>query len=71
MAKAAARQHFMVRRILQVYENGQFTYIFVHTVYSVRKDLTGLANAAFIAWKLTVSEAINKALIAATGNTHH
>jgi hypothetical protein len=38
--------------------------------YSVRNDFTGLANAAFIAWKLTVSNAIVNAANIAIPNTH-
>lgn len=36
--------------------------------YSVRRLFTGFANAAFIAWKLTVSNAINKAVAPAAIN---
>ncbi|MEJ7829990.1 MAG: hypothetical protein WKF91_17405 [Segetibacter sp.] len=39
-------------------------------VYSVLKLLTGLAIAAFIAWKLTVITAISKASNPAVANTH-
>ena len=39
--------------------------------YSVRNDFTGLAKAALIAWKLTVSNAIINAAMPAVGNTHH
>ena len=39
-------------------------------VYSVRKDFTGFATAAFIAWKLTVNNAISNARIPATKNIH-
>lgn len=42
-----------------------------YTFYSVRKLLTGFAKAAFIAWKLTVSDAINKAKTPANTKTHH
>ena len=35
------------------------THHWPFTPYSVRNDLTGLATAAFIAWKLTVNNAIN------------
>ena len=38
--------------------------------HSARKDSTGLAIAAFIAWKLTVNKAINNAINPATKNTH-
>lgn len=38
-------------------------------IYSVRRLFTGLAMAALIAWKLTVSNAINKAVIPAIANT--
>ena len=38
--------------------------------YSVLKLFTGLANAAFIAWKLTVNSAIIIAANAAATNTH-
>src|SRR4030095_12096194 len=37
--------------------------------YSVRNDFIGLAIAAFIAWKLTVNNAINKVQIQAMRNT--
>lgn len=40
------------------------------THYSLRKLSTGLATAAFIAWKLTVSNAINKAETPASTNIH-
>ncbi len=39
--------------------------------YSVLKLCTGLAAAAFKAWKLTVTSAITKARPPATKNTHH
>ena len=38
--------------------------------HSVRKDFTGLAMAALIAWKLTVIIAISVAVAAATIKTH-
>src|ERR1041384_1543739 len=40
-------------------------------VYSVRKLFTGFLNAALIAWKLTVANAMNIAATPATANTHH
>jgi hypothetical protein len=40
-------------------------------IYSVLKFFTGLAIAAFIAWKLTVISAINNATDPAATNTHH
>ena len=39
-------------------------------VYSVRNDFTGLAIAAFIAWKLTVANAINIINKPARANIH-
>jgi hypothetical protein len=39
--------------------------------YSVLKLFIGLATAAFIAWTLTVSNAISNAMNAANTNTHH
>ncbi len=39
--------------------------------YSVRRETTGLANAAFNAWKLMVSKAINKASTPAMAKNHH
>ena len=39
--------------------------------HSVRNDFTGLAIAAFIAWKLTVSKAIAITNIPANANIHH
>ena len=39
--------------------------------YSVRNDLTGLATAALIAWKLTVAMAIIIAINPASKNIHH
>jgi len=41
------------------------------TYYSVLKLFTGFANAALIAWKLTVISAISNAIDPATANTHH
>src|SRR5687768_2198487 len=38
--------------------------------YSVLKLFTGLAIAAFIAWKLIVNNAINNAIAPAAANTH-
>ena len=38
--------------------------------YSVRNDFTGLAMAAFIAWKLTVANAINIINKPARANIH-
>ena len=38
--------------------------------HSVRNDFTGLAIAAFTAWKLTVNMAINKAITPAKTKTH-
>jgi hypothetical protein len=38
--------------------------------YSVRSDFTGFATAAFIAWKLTVNNAINMAIEPAAKNIH-
>ena len=38
--------------------------------YSILKLFTGFAIAAFIAWKLTVINAINIAIIPATRNIH-
>jgi len=43
---------------------------FKNLTYSVRKDLTGLAMAALIAWKLIVIIAITVAVVAATIKTH-
>ena len=40
-------------------------------IYSVRNALTGFANAAFIACKLTVIKAIIIAAIPAITNIHH
>jgi len=40
------------------------------TIHSFRNDTTGLATAAFIAWKLTVIKAIKIAAIPATINIH-
>src|SRR5438552_4722237 len=37
--------------------------------YSVRKDFTGLAIAALIAWKLRVMNAINRAVVPAITKT--
>ena len=47
-------------------------YFIIHhsQFYSVLKLFTGFAIAAFIAWKLTVINAINKARIPAIANTH-
>ena len=39
--------------------------------HSLRKLFTGFANAAFIAWKLMVTKAINIAAVPANTNTHH
>lgn len=39
--------------------------------YSLLKLLTGLAVAALIAWKLTVSKAITNAPVAGRANIHH
>ena len=39
--------------------------------YSVRNDFTGLAIAAFIAWKLTVNKVITKAPEPAAAKIHH
>jgi len=39
--------------------------------YSVRKLFTGLASAAFIAWKLIVINAITAARMPAVKNIHH
>jgi hypothetical protein len=40
-------------------------------IYSVLKLFTGLAMAAFIAWKLTVNSAIPIVINAAIANTSH
>ena len=40
-------------------------------VYSVRNDFTGLAIAAFIAWKLTVNKVITNAPAPAVAKIHH
>ena len=49
-----------------------FSQLTIHAAaHSVRSDFTGFAIAAFIAWKLTVINAINKAVIPAKANTHH
>ncbi len=45
------------------------TFDFIH-LYSVLKLFTGLAIAAFIAWKLTVSNVIKRAPNAETTKTH-
>ena len=45
-------------------------YSFFIIPYSVLKLFTGLANAALIAWKLTVANAIITASKPATANTH-
>jgi len=42
---------------------------FAVTNHSVLKDFTGLAMAAFIAWKLTVIKVINNAANAAIAKT--
>jgi len=53
---------------------GCFTFDFRFSIfdfsYSVLKLFTGLATAALMAWKLTVNNAISKAAIPATANTH-
>src|SRR5687767_7540713 len=38
--------------------------------HSVRNDFTGLATAALMAWKLTVTNAMNSAAAPANTNTH-
>ena len=38
--------------------------------HSVRKDFTGFAIAALMAWKLMVNKAINSAITPANTNTH-
>src|SRR5262245_31482721 len=43
----------------------------LYFIHSVLKDLTGLAIAALIDWRLTVRRAINNAAVPARGNTHH
>ena len=43
---------------------------FLKCNYSLRKDLTGFANAAAIAWKLIVSIAMLQAANAATAKIH-
>src|ERR1700694_2098683 len=48
----------------------QDSLLTIHDNHSVLKLFTGFAIAAFIAWKLTVSKAINKAPIPATPKTH-
>ena len=51
---------------------GRQVYFFTFEFYySVRKEFTGLANAAFMAWKLTVIKAITNAKTPATANTHN
>src|SRR5687768_18236676 len=47
--------------------HSRFTLI-THHHYSVLKLFTGLASAAFIAWKLTVINAINMAAVPAITN---
>jgi len=47
-----------------------FTFEFLIALYSVLKLFTGFAMAAFMAWKLTVINAINNAANAAIPNTH-
>lgn len=50
-----------------------FTFAHLHIFtfdYSVLKLFTGFAIAAFIAWKLTVTNATMQAAIAAMPNTH-
>ena len=44
-------------------------YDTIHIVYSVLKLFTGFASAAFIAWKLIVIKAINKAAAVVITNT--
>ena len=44
--------------------------IVVQTIYSVRNDFTGLATAAFIAWRPTVSKAIINTPTPAKANIH-
>jgi len=44
--------------------------IVVQTTYSVRNDFTGLATAAFIAWRPTVSKAIINTPTPAKANIH-
>ena len=54
--------------VRSVYPN----YLFRNLVnpYSLLKLSTGLATAAFIAWKLTVTNAISITMIAAIANNH-
>src|SRR5215203_1336731 len=51
-----------------------YFYLFIHysiDCYSVLKFFTGFANAALIAWRLTVTIAIEMATKAANTKTHH
>ena len=58
-----SRQETVYFQLINSFEVQQF--------HSVRKLFTGVAIAAFIAWKLTVTNAINMAIIPASTNTHH
>ena len=48
-----------------------FVFIPLTRNHSLLKLLTGFANAAFIAWKLTVSKVIPMAPAQVTANIHH
>ena len=48
-----------------------YKYVRYSSIYSVRKLLTGLARAALMAWKLTVTTAISIDIKPDEINTHH
>ena len=70
MAEPSATQDFRMGVRHKVYENGQFTYIFVHS-YSVRKDFTGLAIAALIVCEQIVMSPSNPVIAIASKINNH
>ena len=52
-------------------EKGYFHIMHTFTFYSDLNEFTGLATAAFIAWKLMVTRAMKAAIEPANKNTHH
>lgn len=59
-----------LKKIFELRTNEQMNQWTNEHSYSLLKLFTGLATAALIAWKLTVTAATNKAMPPAAKNTH-